>query len=204
MLFQVLRWLMAVPSYALFCGQFRRKNGRTEEFITFQGCGRGHQGRLERLESQNVSCILTNFSIAPVDSGAQELGVIHLPPLNRKTKKTQSFPSLQPLLVPTTNLVEQPIFSRRALLFLCFFSDSVRYSYLTKVEPTLRALQQLAPGGWITGRRRSQGELRSHLPVVENDAGKLGRIEATTPMGSSCARWFGIAMVSFPFGFIVV
>ncbi|CAK9093741.1 unnamed protein product [Durusdinium trenchii] len=51
--------------------------------------------------------------------------------------------------------------------------DFQKYSYLTKVEPTLRALQQLAPGGWITGRRRSQGELRSHLPVVENDAGRL-------------------------------
>ncbi|CAK9093746.1 unnamed protein product [Durusdinium trenchii] len=58
-------------------------------------------------------------------------------------------------------------------LSLKFSEMPAEYSYLTKVEPTLRALQQLAPGGWITGRRRSQGELRSHLPVVENDAGRL-------------------------------
>lgn len=50
-----------------------------------------------------------------------------------------------------------------------------RYSYLTKVEPTERALQMLKPHAWITGRRRSQGYLREKLQLVEKDAGNLGR-----------------------------
>eukprot|EP00434_Breviolum_minutum_P027803 symbB.v1.2.024590.t1/scaffold2338.1/size81926/3 len=48
-----------------------------------------------------------------------------------------------------------------------------RYSYLTKVEPTERALQMLKPHAWITGRRRSQGHLREKLQLVEKDAGRV-------------------------------
>ena len=33
-----------------------------------------------------------------------------------------------------------------------------RYGYLTKVEPTQRALQELQLQAWVTGRRRDQGE----------------------------------------------
>lgn len=58
-----------------------------------------------------------------------------------------------------------------------------RYSYLTKVEPTERALQMLKPHAWITGRRRSQGHLREKLQLVEKDAGNLGRkLESKTSL----------------------
>jgi len=51
--------------------------------------------------------------------------------------------------------------------------DFQQYSYLTKVEPTLRALKELDPAAWITGRRRSQGGERQSLPIVEVDSGRL-------------------------------
>jgi phosphoadenylyl-sulfate reductase (thioredoxin) len=46
-------------------------------------------------------------------------------------------------------------------------TDPDFYQYLTKVEPTARALEQLKVDVWITGRRRSQGDARSTLQVLE-------------------------------------
>lgn len=48
-----------------------------------------------------------------------------------------------------------------------------QYTYLTKVEPTMRALRELDPLAWITGRRRAQGDERANLRVVEYDEGRL-------------------------------
>ncbi|EDQ91775.1 uncharacterized protein MONBRDRAFT_2558, partial [Monosiga brevicollis MX1] len=45
--------------------------------------------------------------------------------------------------------------------------DSEFYHYLTKVEPTGRALTELEVDVWITGRRRSQGSSRASLAVLE-------------------------------------
>ena len=44
-----------------------------------------------------------------------------------------------------------------------------KYAYLSKVEPTLRALQEHQARMWITGRRRSQGGERDKLPILEID-----------------------------------
>eukprot|EP00730_Choanoeca_flexa_P016949 TRINITY_DN8099_c0_g1_i1.p1 TRINITY_DN8099_c0_g1~~TRINITY_DN8099_c0_g1_i1.p1 ORF type:complete len:358 (+),score=74.99 TRINITY_DN8099_c0_g1_i1:202-1275(+) len=41
------------------------------------------------------------------------------------------------------------------------------YSYMTKIEPTGRALKDLEVDVWLTGRRRSQGSSRSDLHVIE-------------------------------------
>jgi len=51
--------------------------------------------------------------------------------------------------------------------------DFDRYTYLTKVEPTIRALDDLKPMAWITGRRRSQGGERAKLPLVEAEDGRF-------------------------------
>jgi len=51
--------------------------------------------------------------------------------------------------------------------------DYSRYAYLSKVEPTAHALEELRVQAWITGRRRSQGVERKDLPVVEWDDGRL-------------------------------
>lgn len=51
--------------------------------------------------------------------------------------------------------------------------DFEKYSELTKVEPTARALRLLQPAAWITGRRRSQGAQRQQMPTLEKDAGRL-------------------------------
>jgi len=51
--------------------------------------------------------------------------------------------------------------------------DFEHYSYLTKVEPTVRALRELEPHAWITGRRRSQGDERGNLEIVESDDGRV-------------------------------
>ena len=48
-----------------------------------------------------------------------------------------------------------------------------QYTHLTKVEPTTRALNDLDPQAWITGRRRAQGDLRSDLRIVSFDDGRL-------------------------------
>ncbi|EGD77949.1 phosphoadenosine phosphosulfate reductase [Salpingoeca rosetta] len=45
--------------------------------------------------------------------------------------------------------------------------DPELYQYMTKVEPTGRALRDYGVNVWITGRRRSQGAVRSQLHVVE-------------------------------------
>lgn len=44
-----------------------------------------------------------------------------------------------------------------------------KYAYLTKIEPTLRALNLFNPDAWITGRRRSQGGERTNLKAFEAD-----------------------------------
>lgn len=51
--------------------------------------------------------------------------------------------------------------------------DFEKYTYLTKVEPTQRALREMDPYGWITGRRRSQGGERQNLTVVGYDEGRM-------------------------------
>ena len=45
-----------------------------------------------------------------------------------------------------------------------------RYNYLSKVEPTMRSLDELNAKAWITGRRRDQGGERSTLPILEIDS----------------------------------
>ena len=45
-----------------------------------------------------------------------------------------------------------------------------RYNYLAKVEPTMRALDELDAAVWITGRRRDQGGERSELQILEVDS----------------------------------
>jgi len=44
-----------------------------------------------------------------------------------------------------------------------------KYAYLSKVEPTIIALNDLNPHAWITGRRKSQGGERSNLLAFETD-----------------------------------
>lgn len=48
-------------------------------------------------------------------------------------------------------------------------SDPDKYAYLSKVEPTLRAMEEIHCSAWITGRRRSQGGERINLAVFELD-----------------------------------
>jgi phosphoadenosine phosphosulfate reductase len=44
-----------------------------------------------------------------------------------------------------------------------------KYAYLTKIEPTERALNDFQASAWITGRRRSQGGERTQMNVFELD-----------------------------------
>ena len=46
-----------------------------------------------------------------------------------------------------------------------------KYTYHSKVEPMLRALEDHHAKVWITGRRRSQGYERSKVPILELDGG---------------------------------
>lgn len=48
-------------------------------------------------------------------------------------------------------------------------TDSDQFDFLVKVEPQRRALRELDVFSWINGRRRSQGEERSELNVLEFD-----------------------------------
>lgn len=48
-------------------------------------------------------------------------------------------------------------------------TDPEKYAYLSKVEPTLRALEETNALLWLTGRRRSQGGERSSLEILEID-----------------------------------
>ena len=52
-----------------------------------------------------------------------------------------------------------------------WFSDPDVCCCIRKVEPLARALQPFS--AWINGRKRFQGGLRAHLPVVEQDGGRL-------------------------------
>ena len=45
-----------------------------------------------------------------------------------------------------------------------------KYAYLSKVEPTLSALEDTKALAWITGRRRSQGGERTHVSILEMDS----------------------------------
>lgn len=47
--------------------------------------------------------------------------------------------------------------------------DPDRYAWLTKVEPTERALSTLGVDIYITGRRRDQATSRENLPFIERD-----------------------------------
>lgn len=48
-----------------------------------------------------------------------------------------------------------------------WMNDTSYYDALVKIEPTFRALADLDVKVWITGRRRSQGDQRSDLQVLE-------------------------------------
>lgn len=48
-------------------------------------------------------------------------------------------------------------------------TDSDQYDFLVKVEPQRRALRELDIYAWINGRRRSQGDERSKLQILEYD-----------------------------------
>lgn len=54
-------------------------------------------------------------------------------------------------------------------------TDPSAYDYLAKIEPTFRALHDLDVKVWITGRRRSQGDERTKLEVIE--VARDGRIK---------------------------
>jgi len=54
--------------------------------------------------------------------------------------------------------------------------DLKLFEFLTKVEPTRRALEDLGVKAWITGRRKSQGGVRKDIPLVEVD-GSDGRVK---------------------------
>eukprot|EP00808_Paulinella_micropora_P030753 g4953.t1 len=51
--------------------------------------------------------------------------------------------------------------------------DAAQYDYVSKVEPTERALTEMGVSVWITGRRRSQGGSRSKLPFLQLKDGRL-------------------------------
>lgn len=46
-------------------------------------------------------------------------------------------------------------------------ADTELYQYITKEEPTDRALEETGARVWITGRRRSQGDERTSLQILE-------------------------------------
>ena len=50
-----------------------------------------------------------------------------------------------------------------------------RYNYLSKVEPTMRALDELDASAWITGRRRDQGGERTEIRTLEIDKSDKSR-----------------------------
>ena len=54
-------------------------------------------------------------------------------------------------------------------------SEPDRYNYLSKVEPTMRSLDELDAAAWITGRRRDQGGERSALAILEVDKSDQSR-----------------------------
>lgn len=49
-------------------------------------------------------------------------------------------------------------------------TDITQFHHLTKIEPLQRALNELSPIAWITGRRRDQAATRTEMPVFERDA----------------------------------
>lgn len=55
-------------------------------------------------------------------------------------------------------------------------TDEASYDYLVKVEPAQRAYEELGVKGVVTGRRRSQGEEREGLKVVEVDERGLVKV----------------------------
>ena len=54
-------------------------------------------------------------------------------------------------------------------------SEPDRYNYLSKVEPTMRSLDELNAAAWITGRRRDQGGERSAMAILEVDKSDQSR-----------------------------
>ncbi len=63
------------------------------------------------------------------------------------------------------------------------------YKYQNKVEPMNRAKAELGITGWISGRRREQSELRSHISIVEQD----GLVEKINPL----ADWTEAQIVDY-------
>lgn len=55
-----------------------------------------------------------------------------------------------------------------------FKRDPKNYAYLTKQEPTQRALDDFQTDVWITGRRKTQGGNRASLRAFEMDATAMG------------------------------
>ena len=54
-------------------------------------------------------------------------------------------------------------------------SEPDRYNYLSKVEPTMRSLDELDAAAWITGRRKDQGGERSDMSILEVDKSDQSR-----------------------------
>lgn len=61
--------------------------------------------------------------------------------------------------------------------------DQLKYDYLAKVEPLGRAYKDLGIQAVFTGRRRSQGASRAHLPVVEVDEAGVVKINPLVNWG---------------------
>ncbi len=59
-------------------------------------------------------------------------------------------------------------------------SDEELYDYSAKVEPAQRAYKELGVAAVLTGRRRSQGGARGHLPILELE----GRLIKINPLAS--------------------
>mmetsp|Transcript_22472 Transcript_22472/g.34112 ORF Transcript_22472/g.34112 Transcript_22472/m.34112 type:complete len:468 (-) Transcript_22472:415-1818(-) len=80
----------------------------------------------------------------------------HFPSISKK-----NFHSYQPLNYTTRSDFDEA----RGTDFWKSHPD--QYNYISKVEPTLRALKDFKTKAWITGRRRDQGGERSQLSILE-------------------------------------
>ncbi|KAL7571829.1 hypothetical protein ACA910_002910 [Epithemia clementina (nom. ined.)] len=94
----------------------------------------------------------------------------HAPPLHDEEDKGGA----QPFTLPLLKVYRPKGQSSKAEFDKVYGADLYKtnpekYAYLSKVEPTLRALQEHDARIWITGRRRSQGGERGSLAILEVD-----------------------------------
>eukprot|EP00544_Gedaniella_sp_CCMP2646_P000817 CAMPEP_0202509244 /NCGR_PEP_ID=MMETSP1361-20130828/52672_1 /ASSEMBLY_ACC=CAM_ASM_000849 /TAXON_ID=210615 /ORGANISM="Staurosira complex sp., Strain CCMP2646" /LENGTH=461 /DNA_ID=CAMNT_0049143457 /DNA_START=173 /DNA_END=1558 /DNA_ORIENTATION=+ len=71
-----------------------------------------------------------------------------------------------------------------------------KYAYLSKVEPTLSALDDTRATAWITGRRRSQGGERTHVDILEIDDWSHS-INTTTSISSKLVPRYKLNPLAF-------